>query len=168
MPGANAAAVVWPVPFQGLRSPFSSCEAMSGYSADWTASRHSLSSSIFSLIEDFSLIKILLSKEILCLDAVCIYQAKAHSHQKLISSWVYIALIDLIVFQILSPYQMSALWSFSPPFINNKIEKNFSYSRHFYKNIITQFAGVVLHEGRFGLAQLGRVEPVNYLLPFNS
>jgi len=31
----------------------------------------------FSLIEDCSLIKILLSREILCLAAVCIYQAKA-------------------------------------------------------------------------------------------
>lgn len=102
MPGANAVAVVWPVPFQGLRRPFSSGATISGYSADWTASRHFLHSSIFSLIEDFSLIKILLPKEILCLDAVCVYQAKALSHQKLISSRVYIALIDLIVFQILS------------------------------------------------------------------
>lgn len=170
MPGANAVAVVWPVPFQGLRRPFSSGTAMSGYSADWTASRDFLHSSIFSLIEDFSLIEILLPKEILCLDAVCVYQAKALSHQKLISSRVYIALIDLIVFQILSPYQMSALCFgvfFVSLFINNKIEKDFSYLRYFYKNI-TQFAEVVLHEGRFRLAWLGRVEPVNYSLAFNG
>lgn len=40
------------------------------------------------------------------------------------------------------------------------------YLRHCDKSVITQFAGVVRHEGRFGFVWLGKVEPVNYSLPF--